>query len=614
MNIKQIFDYLKRMGISWILFRIKYEIRKKSGYFNKLNNIIIDKSNKIQFNKFELPKLNFNGKINNSNNEIIERADKAIKGIIYGFSSQYLDYSENNKINWQLNPKTKISAPDNIEWNKLHDFGEYGDIKLIWEASRFPQIFHFILAYNQSQNNKYAYACIRQISDWIDKNTFPFGVNYKCGQEITIRLISWIVAVNYFNEFIDEKIKQKIIKNIYTSLLRIDANIDYAVKSVKNNHSISEASGLLIGGLLFPQFPESDKWKKKGLKYLLNETAYQIYKDGSYIQHSMTYQRFVLDMLSFVILISKQKNFELPEEIIERHKKMIVFLNSFIQTNGYLPNYGSNDGAMLFPLSISNYRDFRPSINFAATLSLGGYLYEQGNELIEFFNIKTNKIELPKKTKFNTGGYYILKNKNIFLFSRCHSYKHRPSQNDMLHVDIWYKGKNIFRDSGTYSYNINKKLKENFTGVKGHNTIQINNDNYMDSVLNFGLTNWTKSILLNYSKQIFEGKHYAYIKKHRITINRKIELSDKSLIIRDLIKGVKYNVDVKQIWNSDESFIKQKENILKSDLFTIKSNINFIHETSLNSEYYNLYSKGERIIFYTNTDKNIEIETIITFN
>ncbi len=130
----------------------------------------------------------------------------------------------------------------------------------------------------------------------------------------------------------------------------------------------------------------------------------------------------------------------------------------------------------------------------------------------------------------------------------------------------------------------------------------------------FGLTNWTKSKLLNYNEYIFEGKHYAYIKKHGITINRKIELFDKSVLIRDLIKGVKYNVDVKQIWNSDESFIKQKENILKSDLFTIKSNINFIRETSLNSEYYNLYNKGERIIFHTNTDKDFEIETIITFN
>lgn len=602
------------MGISWTIFRIKYELKKWMGYFVKVNKTIIKKSNSLKSYSFESPKIIYHLAPKYYHHDIIERAEEAIKGIIYGFSSQYLDYSENDRINWHINPKTRIAAPDNIVWNKLADFADYGDIKLIWEASRFPQVLHFILAYNQSKDIKYANACIQQISDWIDNNPFPFGVNYKCGQEISIRLIMWIIAIDYFKNMIDEKIKFKIIKNIYTSLLRIDANIDYAAKSVKNNHSISEASGLLIGGLLFPQFPESSKWRRKGLKYLQNETAYQIYCDGSYIQHSMTYQRFVLDMISFVILICKQMNFELPREIIGRHKKMIIFLHSLIQKNGYLPNYGSNDGAMLFPLCISNYRDFRPSINFASALSFGGYLYDGGQELLEFFGINVPGIELPKKKEFNTGGYYILKNDDIFIFCRCHTYKHRPAQNDMLHVDIWYKGKNIFRDSGTYSYNTDSSLKDNFTGVKGHNTVQINDNNYMDSVLNFGLTNWTRSRLIRFNDRIFEGEHYAYMKKYGISVNRKIEILDKKIIIRDLIKGVKNNIDVKQIWNSNEHFKKQNQNMLLFDLLTMESNVNFFQETSPYSEYYSLYDKGQRIIFHTNTKKDIEIETIIKFN
>lgn len=46
--------------------------------------------------------------------------------------------------------------------------------------------------------------------------------------------------------------EEKIVQNIYSSLLRVDANIDYkGGKICENNHSISEAAGLFIGDFYF---------------------------------------------------------------------------------------------------------------------------------------------------------------------------------------------------------------------------------------------------------------------------------------------------------------------------------------------------------------------------
>ena len=611
-KIKSIVSYLFLMGLDWFVFRVKYELLKKINYFDKVNEKILKKVSRCDISEFFYKQVGLVNKDFIGDSSFVEKADNASVGKIFAFSNEYFDYSEDGKINWQMNPNSKVKANDSLAWNRLPDFGEYGDIKLIWEASRFPQVYYYINAYSITKDEKYARTCIVQILDWIDKNPFPYGINYKCGQEISFRIFAWVIALEYFSDFISKKDEEIIVKNIYTSLLRVDANIDYAAKSVKNNHSISEAAGLFIGGLIFPQFKESKYFISKGLKYLLKETSYQVYSDGSYIQHSFTYQRLALDVISFVFLVAKKLNYELPKELKQRHRKMIEFLNSFIQQNGWLPNYGSNDGANLFPLTGDDYRDFRSSLNLASVVIRGCILFDGHKKLVEFFDLedKENR-ELNKEIKFNDGGYYILKNKNFFSFIRSHSYKDRPASNDMFHLDIWSDNKNIFCDAGSYSYNTYKKFKNNFIGIVGHNTIMINDSNQMAQVLNFGYSNWTKAKCIGFSKNHFVGENYAYQKEFEIVHQRDLKLEDDKIIIIDNIKNIKENTNIKQIWNTKFEVEVMDEFTLKVDDFIISSNIKYKLETSYISDYYNSYIKGTRIVFETDIAENFEIKTLI---
>ena len=599
-KFNSVFGYIKFMGFHWFIFRVKYKLLKKFNYFDKVNKNILQKVNIQDKSLFFYTRI---GLIKDSfiaDDSFIKKADEAIKGNIFSFSNEYFKYSENDKINWQMNPISKVKANDSLSWNNLPDFGEYGDIKLIWEVSRFPQVYYFINAYSITKDEKYATECIDQIIDWINNNPYPKGVNYKCGQEISFRIFAWINALEYFNDFISKENEKKIVKNIYISWLRIDSNIDYAAKSVKNNHSISEASGLLIIGLLFPQFKESKKLVQKGLKYLLKETTYQVYDDGSYIQHSFTYQRLALNVLSFVFLVANKKNFNLPVILKSRHQKLMEFLYSFMQKDGWLPNYGSNDGTNLFPIDNSDYRDFRVSLNFACGKS-------------DFFDTPPNEIKLNKKIEFNDGGYYILKNKNIFSFIRSHSYKDRPAQNDMFHLDIWYKGKNIFCDTGSYSYNTDKQFKNNFIGVVGHNTIMINDSNQMKQVLNFGYSNWTKSKKNEFDKRHFLGENYAYKKVFGINQKRSVELEDNKFIILDNITNILEPTNIKQIWNTKSTVEVINKYSLKVDNCIIASNIPYKIKVSYISDYYNSYIDGSKIIFEIDAKEDLKIETIIEF-
>lgn len=614
-KIKNICSYVFSNGLNWILFRLKYEFKKKTGYFDRQNKRIVTRVQSARNDKCLFQK-NITNKSFKGDKFFIEMADNAISGKIYSFSNEYMDYSNNTKsIDWHYNPINKKNTPKDIAWNKLSDFGEYGDIKLIWEVSRFPQIYSFIHAHSVTQDTKYAHACLDQIVDWCKQNPFPNGVNYKCGQEITFRLFAWIVVIDYFQDFINAEFQKNVSENIYHSLLRIEMNIDYAAKSVKNNHSISEAAGLFVGGLLFSQFSESKRFIKKGIKYLEHELAYQVYADGSYIQHSMTYQRLVLDILSFVILIARKNSYTLPEIIAKSHEKLLNFLFSFSQENGHLPNYGNNDGANLFPCSNSSYRDFRPSLNLASLLAHNKRLFEDGAETAKLFNLNAEEIySPPKQVKFENGGYYILKNENIFMMTRCHSYRHKPGQADMLHLDVWHKGKNIFSDTGTYSYNSPEPFTRDFAGTIGHNTIVINNCDQMEKVLNFGFCNWTKSKVIETTDTSFNGEQHAYKKDFGITHRRKINCFDKQIIIEDFFEGVKEMVNIKQSWNTDYNVetidgrtFKVADSIITSDC------IGSIKPAYI-STHYNQYQEGNRIIFENNSDKDFKITTKIDFN
>jgi len=611
-KVKAIYEYIKLMGLDWFVFRVKYEVLKRINFFDKVNDRILKKVSNCDTKKFYYKKISLINNDFKGSESFIEKADNAAKGKIFAFSNEYFDYSEDRSINWQVNPISKVQADNSLPWSKLPDFGEYGDIKLIWEASRFPQVYYFINTYSTTKDEKYVQKCIGQILDWIEKNPYPQGVNYKCSQEISFRIFAWINALEYFSNFVSSEDEQKIIKNIYASLLRVDANIDYAAKSVKNNHSISEAAGLFIGGLLFPQFKESKYFVDKGLKYLLKETSYQVYSDGSYIQHSFTYQRLALDVLSFVIVVSKKMNYNLPIELEQRHQQMIEFLHSFEQENGWLPNYGSNDGANLFPLTGDNYRDFRSSLNFASVVSRGYSLFDGHKKLVEYFSLEDKEtIDLDKKIEFNDGGYYILKNKNFFSFIRCHSYKDRPASNDMFHLDIWSSDKNIFCDAGSYSYNTDKKFKNNFIGVLGHNTVMINNSNQMAQVLNFGYSNWTKAKCIDFDENHFLGENYAYKKEFGVVHERDIKLENDKIIVTDNIKNIKENTNIKQIWNTKFDVEKIDEYSLKVDQFIISSNMKYKLEASYISDYYNFYDEGIRIVFEINSNEDFEIKTIM---
>lgn len=221
-------------------------------------------------------------------------------------------------------------------------------------------MYPLIQAYQETGDIQYAEPFWRLVTDWAEKNPPNRGVNWKCGQEIAVRLFAltaaWFAFLSSDSSTHDRK---KLLRQIlYASGKRIEANIGYAL-SQSNNHGISEAAGLFTAGVLFADA----SWIEKGRRFLETQAADLIYGDGSFSQHSANYHRVMLHACLWTICIGRTNGIEFGHDFMEKIRlagRWLLVLADPV--SGNMPNLGSNDGALVLPVSQCGYADYRPTI------------------------------------------------------------------------------------------------------------------------------------------------------------------------------------------------------------------------------------------------------------
>ena len=455
----------------------------------------------------------------------------------------------NTKLDWFYDPFKKRKYPYITQkWWKINECSDtHGDIKVIWETSRFDWVLN--LAQDISCGSKTSSEQINNLlKRWTLSNP-PFkGPNWKCAQESAFRVIHLMSALRFINQ--DKKPTMEIVNLIETHLLRISKTTSYA-KAQNNNHIITESAALFIGGAWLELFDVSlaKKYKEKGCKLLISSIHNLIEKKGVFSQYSTNYQRLVIDTLCFVELwIRFLKLPKFHKGYYKKVKFAVLWLYTMTnEINGDVPNIGSNDGALLFPIVKSDYRDFRPSLQLAGTLFFRKIFFESNilcKDYLNWFETDITKFDLFKVNKTNhyvSEGFFVINSEDTKLVFRYPLYNFRPPDNDPLHLDLWHKGENILRDGGTYSYNTERSLQKYLSGPKGHNVVEFDYQESMPSITRFLRKNWVKVIDL--IKPNFYNKIFSFGASYRTSYGafhkREVEFIENKIVIKDTIKGFK---------------------------------------------------------------------------
>lgn len=474
---------------------------------------------------------------------LLEDAEKIVSGNLRYYSCHWKEVG--SPPNWFLNPFNGNTYPNpHLHWTKLPDFHpSVGDIKNIWEASRFEWVVTLARAYAITADEKYLLTLNSWLKDWALKNPLNTGPNWKCGQETSIRVFNLLNAAYILQQHSHPS--EALVKFIEAHLERISPNIRYAIAQ-DNNHGTSEAAGLFIGGSwLAKANAKANANAKKGRHWLENRLKKLVTTSGSFSQHSLTYQRVLTDTLCFAEFWRKTLNAEpFSNHFYQKAAAATNWLYQVVDTNsGDAPNLGSNDGALLLNTHSCNYRDFRPTLQMAARLFFDSIWFNNGvqNEALYWFNINDQfTIKAPQKNSFSAHGFATLQGEHTWALVKWPYYTFRPSHNDALHVDIWYKGENIICDSGTYSYNPGNDFQQDLKSVHFHNTVSFDNREQMPKLSRFLLANWLKADTAAFEStgkiaaQKWTGSYTDSFGNRHV---RNVELAANQWIITDTLSG-----------------------------------------------------------------------------
>ena len=415
--------------------------------------------------------------------------------------------------NWFEDPYTNQAYPAKTHFSQVNEFGE-SDVKAVWELSRFGFAFELSRAFARTGDDRCAELFWQLFEDWLAHNPPYRGINWKCGQESGLRLLATTFAVFAFSgsKASTPNRMKAYLRFACATGHRIYKHLGYAI-SQKNNHGISESATLWIISVLFPELTDSKKWRTKGEKVLAGLCDELIYNDGGFSQHSLNYHRLVLHTLAYVIRIAQQNEIKLDTKIESGFRRAAEFLTALVdQQTGLAPRLGNDDGAMLLPLTHCDYSDFRPTIQLCHVLAHQEPFFEPGpwDETLYWFGLDRTETSKPDVAKdepigvlrFDTSGVYQFRNENFLVTVKAGKFKHRPTQSDQMHVDLFFKQQNIAIDPGTYSYNGSGIWKSiPLMDASCHNTITVNGKEPDERAAKFVILPWNVAEL----EEIKEG-------------------------------------------------------------------------------------------------------------
>lgn len=463
-------------------------------------------------------------------------------------------------------PDFRLDPVHNVRWDlEGHwldgpdSLAGQADIKFVWEPSRLSPAFLLARQYAATRDETWAHALWQLFDAWVQQNPPQQSIAWACGQEITFRLIAMIfaAALTVESDAATPGRLRNLTRLAWQCARHLAVNINHA-RSQKNNHAVSEAVGLWTVGALMTELPSARRWAKRGRDILAAETARQIYADGSFVQHSLNYHRVLLDDLLWACAVARAAETPLPTAVLDQMARATRWLEQIVDPQtGNVPNYGANDGARVLQLSPCDYTDYRPVLQAAAWAALHRNALEPGpwDEKTLWLLGPPNTSKPPQNRKPHhaapDGGYYLLRGPNSQAFTRCHAYRDRPSQADMLHLDLSCHGLNLLRDAGSYMYNAPQPWGAYFPSTAAHNTLQIDRKSQMTKGPRFLWFDWTRARTLAFRSDTtgragwFRGQHHGYKKRGVLHQRSILRIDDAYLILDDVLGKGTHTVELR---------------------------------------------------------------------
>lgn len=231
-----------------------------------------------------------------------------------------------------------------------------GDIKVVWELSRWYQVVRLAQAGYVLGDEQAAATAVRWLEDWVRQNP-PFrGYNWTSALETAIRLIqfAWIDGLLSEGGALGMGAEPKFA----SALLRlreaiVPPHVHHAwhyrsFGSSANNHLLGELAGLIVAGVRWPGTRRYGARLTRLRRLFEREVLAQFAEDGGNREQALHYHLFALEFCHHARLALSAAGMELGAPVLER----LALAHEFFRTvhqRGESWDYGDSDDAVVTP-------------------------------------------------------------------------------------------------------------------------------------------------------------------------------------------------------------------------------------------------------------------------
>lgn len=415
-----------------------------------------------------------NPAIDVNNLQISEReqkwANEALEHTFYVHDGYQPSFNYGKDINWQYWP---------IQDNELR-----------WQLHRHKWFTPMGKAYRIKKDEKYAKEWAYQYLDWIKKNPLatvnpeeyeiasagevkgavenvrfawrPLETSHRLQDQIH-QFTLFVSSPSFTPEFLTQ-----FLVNYHRHAAHILQNYSKA-----GNHLLFEAQRMLYAGAFFPEFKEAAAWRKSGIDLLNREIKKQVYDDGGHFELDPHYHLACIEIFDKALQMANANGFrqEFPQSFIDTVEQMIVFYMNISYPDYLNPCFSDSkkDNKQHMLAHYANWTKMYP-----------------GNEQIRYFATqgKEGKLPLNLSKGHTKTGFFTFRNgwkkDATVMILKAGPKGEWHCQPDNGTFELWFNGRNLFPDSGSYVYAGDDevmKLRNWFRQTAVHNTLTLDDKN-----------------------------------------------------------------------------------------------------------------------------------------
>jgi heparinase II/III-like protein len=385
------------------------------------------------------------------------------------------------------------------------------DPKLPWAIGRMDQLVALAqgawVSPSSADRDRFAAAFVAQATGFLQGNPPGLGIQWTCPMEIALRAANLAQGLRMLADappVRDPGFLALALGALAEHTRFVEAHLEDQ-HAVPNNHLVSNFTGLLVVGALFPGLPDADRHVALAVRGLEAQMEAQVHPDGCSFEGSVPYHRLAVELFTLAYVVARSSGISLSTAYGDRLALMYRVVEGYCTEAGRAPQLGDNDSGRAFPLADRESLDHGYLLPLGAALFCDGRLKRPGvafsdeaawllgaSGLGRFEALEPKPP--PRRFISRRAGWAVVKQDGAYLaVSAGRSGQGGVgghSHNDQLSFELHLRGRALIVDPGTGCYAGDRALRNRFRGTAAHNTLEIDGEeiNPIDPARLFALT------------------------------------------------------------------------------------------------------------------------------